>query len=63
MTRMQTRSAILVALVNPLALADLAQSQANGFIEDSIWSVLNRTVYDNREYRNGARNSGARNAY
>ena len=60
---MQTRSAILIALASPLALADSAQTQANGFIEDSSWSVLNRTVYDNREYRHGARNNGARNAY
>jgi imipenem/basic amino acid-specific outer membrane pore len=59
----KTRSAFLVALASPLALADSAQSRANGFIEDSTWSVLNRTVYDNREYRHGASNSGARNAY
>lgn len=52
-----------VALTSPLAFADSAQSQANGFIQDSTWSVLNRSVYDNREYRNGASNSGARNAY
>ena len=58
-----TRSAFLLALASPLALADSAQSRANGFIEDSTWSLLNRTVYDNREYRHGASNSGARNAY
>lgn len=52
-----------VALTSPLAFADSAQSQAIGFIQDSTWSVLNRSVYDNREYRNGASNSGARNAY
>ena len=58
-----TRSAFLLALASPLALADSAQSRPNGFIEDSTWSLLNRTVYDNREYRHGASNSGARNAY
>ena len=63
MIAVKTRSAFLVALASPLALADSAQSRANGFIEDSTWSVLNRTVYDNREYRHGASNSGARNAY
>ena len=63
MTITATRSAILLVLASPAALADSAQSQANGFIEDSTWSVLNRTVYDNREYRHGASNSGARNAY
>ncbi len=60
---MHTRSAILFALASPLTLADSAQSQANGFIQDSAWSVLNRTVYDHREYLNGARNGAARNAY
>ena len=55
--------AFLLTLASPLVQADSAQEQSNGFIEDSTWSVLNRTVYDNREYRHGASNSGARNAY
>jgi imipenem/basic amino acid-specific outer membrane pore len=63
MTILPIRSALLLSLASPFAFADSAQSQANGFLEDSTWSVLNRTVYDNREYRNGASNSGARNAY
>ncbi|MFJ7882772.1 OprD family porin [Pseudomonas sp. NPDC096917] len=63
MTPVRTRSAILMALASPMALADSAQSQAKGFIEDSTWAVINRTVYDHREYRHGASNSGARNAY
>lgn len=63
MTRVCSRSAFVLALASPLALAESAQEQANGFIEDSTWSVLNRTVYDHREYRHGASNSGARNAY
>ncbi|MEN8641825.1 OprD family porin [Pseudomonas sichuanensis] len=49
--------------LSPLALADSAQSKANGIVEDSSWSLLNRTVYDQRDYRNGGRNSAARNAY
>ncbi|MFK3775682.1 OprD family porin [Pseudomonas sp. NPDC089406] len=49
--------------LSPLALAESAQSQANGFIEDSSWSLLNRTVYDQRDYKHGGRNSAARNAY
>ncbi|MHC6225212.1 OprD family porin [Pseudomonas sp. X10] len=59
------RSALLLALLgsSPLALADSAQSQSNGFVEDSSWSLLNRTVFDQRDYRHGASNSGARNAY
>lgn len=40
-----------------------SQEQSQGFIEDSTWSLLNRTVYDHREYRNGARNNAARNTY
>ena len=62
MSAVSTRSAILIALASPLALAESAQEQAKGLIEDSTWSVVNRTVYDNREYRHGASNSGARNA-
>ncbi|WP_369986882.1 OprD family porin [Pseudomonas xanthosomatis] len=49
--------------LSPLALAESAQSQANGFIEDSSWSLLNRMVYDQRDYKHGGRNSAARNAY
>ncbi len=49
--------------LSPLALAESAQSKANGLVEDSSWSLLNRTVYDQRDYRNGGRNSAARNAY
>ncbi|ASC85399.1 OprD family porin [Pseudomonas fragi] len=63
MSAVSTRSAILFALASPLALAESAQEQAKGLIEDTTWSVVNRTVYDNREYRHGASNSGARNAY
>ncbi|MGY4493851.1 OprD family porin [Pseudomonas sp. TE3610] len=60
---MLPRLASLLALASPFAFGDSAQSQANGFIEDSTWSLLNRTVYDNREYRHGASNGAARNAY
>jgi imipenem/basic amino acid-specific outer membrane pore len=62
MTVLRIPTALLAALASSLTLADSAQSRANGFIEDGTWSVLNRTVYDNREYRNGASNSAARNA-
>ena len=63
MKAVRSCSAIFLVLASPISLADSAQEQANGFVEDSTWSVLNRTVYDNREYRHGASNSGARNAY
>ena len=63
MTGLYSRSALLLTLASPLALAESAQEQAKGFIEDSTWNVLNRTVYDHREYRHGASNSGSRNAY
>ncbi|WP_462384147.1 OprD family porin [Pseudomonas sp. Marseille-QA0892] len=63
MSTLPFRSLSLALLVSPVALADSAQSNANGFVEDSTWNVLNRTVYDHRDYRNGGRNGGARNAY
>lgn len=63
MTALSFRTVILTSILSPAALADSAQSRANGFVEDSNWSVLNRSVYDSRNYQNGARNSGARNAY
>ncbi|WP_145187128.1 OprD family porin [Pseudomonas sp. URMO17WK12:I11] len=47
----------------PLACAESAQSQSNGLVEDSSWSLLNRTVFDQRDYRHGGRNGSARNAY
>lgn len=59
------RAVALFALITvcPLAAADSAQAKANGLIEDSNWSLLNRSVFDQRDYRHGASNSGARNAY
>lgn len=60
-----TRLALPLALLAPAAsaVAQSAQAQSQGFIEDSTWSLLNRSVYDHREYRHGARSNGARNAY
>ncbi len=53
-----------LALAAPaLAHAESAQEQANGFIEDSTWLLLNRSVFDQRDYRHDARSNGARNAY
>lgn len=49
--------------LSPLAFAESAQSKANGIVEDSSWNLLNRTVYDQRDYRHGGRNGAARNAY
>lgn len=59
------RAVALFALITicPLAAAESAQAKANGLIEDSNWSLLNRSVFDQRDYRHGASNSGARNAY
>ncbi|MDE1169093.1 MAG: OprD family porin [Pseudomonas sp.] len=39
------------------------QDKAEGFAAGSQWSLLNRTVYDRRDYHNGAVSNGARNAY
>ena len=64
MSKVRWRSAMLLALASPMELADPgAQDRSAGLVEDSTWSLVNRTVYDSREYRHGARNSGARNAY
>lgn len=63
MTTSPLRTLILASVISPAAFADSAQSKANGLVDDSTWSLLNRSVYDNREYRNGGRNSAARNAY
>ena len=64
MSRLSRAALVLPWLgISALAQADSAQSQAKGFIEDSTWLVLNRSVFDQRDYRHGARNSGARNAY
>jgi len=54
-----------VTKLHPLTLALIAPTlaQANGFIEDSTWSLLNRSVYDQRDYRHDDRSNGARNAY
>jgi imipenem/basic amino acid-specific outer membrane pore len=49
--------------LTPLALADSAQSQSRGLIADSNWQLLNRSIFDQRDYRHGGRNGGARNAY
>ncbi|WP_437882822.1 OprD family porin [Pseudomonas sp. LRF_L74] len=59
------RLALLPALMTLCteAVARSAQEQANGFLEDGTWNLLNRSVYDNREYRNGGRNGSARNTY
>ncbi|MGE8047120.1 OprD family porin [Pseudomonas monteilii] len=63
MNTLSLRSVGLALLVSPFASADTTQSESMGFIEDSSWSLLNRTVFDQRDYKHGARNSGARNAY
>lgn len=51
-------------LLNYGTLSSHATQQANsGFFEDSTVSVLNRTVYDYRNYRHGDANSAARNKF
>lgn len=36
--------------------------RATGFMEDTRWSVFNRSVYERRDYRHGDRSNGGRNA-
>jgi len=57
--------AALLALLAPLAAAAAeapAREAGGGFVEDTRWSLLNRTVYERRDYQNGARSNGGRNA-
>lgn len=64
MTRL-SRAAPLLALTAQAAIAPAGMADPlpdDGFIAGSRWSLLNRTVYDQRDYRHGARSNGARNA-
>ena len=62
--RLEHLAPLVLLVAHPsLASAESAQSQAQGFVEDSRWSLLNRTVYDRRDYLNGGKNSAARNAF
>lgn len=45
------------------AQAQPRQASASGLVNGSEWLLLNRSVFDNREYRNGAYSNGARNAF
>lgn len=60
---MSTVRYLPLLIAAPFAEAAPAQSQSAGFIEDSSWSVLNRSVFDQRDYRHGGRNGSGRNAY
>lgn len=42
--------------------ADGEVLQATGFVEDTRWNLLNRTVYERRDYRHDDRSNGGRNA-
>ncbi|MBK5006152.1 OprD family porin [Pseudomonas sp. S32] len=55
--------ALLLVAIAPWAQAENAQSQSQGFVQDASWSVLNRSVYDLRDFKHGGRNGAARNAY
>ena len=59
------RGAVLLGLLaSPgITLAASAQAQSQGFVEDSQWALLNRMLFDQRNYRHGGSNGGARNAY
>lgn len=56
-------SILPLALSGGLLLAIAAGAEAGGLLEDSQWQLLNRSVYDAREYRHGGRNGAARNAH
>ena len=55
---------LLLALGGQSLLACASeQDTAKGFVEDSQWNLLNRSVYDRRDYEHGSLSNGARNAY
>ncbi|WP_407316121.1 OprD family porin [Pseudomonas sp. nanlin1] len=63
MTPFTTRS-LLLMLSGPSMLVTAAeQDEATGFIADSHLTVLNRTVYDRRDYHHGSLSNGARNGF
>ncbi|MEH6386419.1 OprD family porin [Pseudomonas profundi] len=47
----------------PSVACAAAPDGARGFVEDSSWNLLNRSVYDRRDYRHGGLNGAARNAF
>ncbi|PAU60928.1 OprD family porin [Pseudomonas indica] len=51
--------ALAITAVSPLAVA--GQEQANGFIEDSSLTLLNRNFYMSRDFHDGASNSQGTN--
>lgn len=56
-----TTHALLLALGGETLLAQASeQDNANGFLQDSQWSLLNRSLYDRRDYEHGALSNGAR---
>lgn len=54
---------ILIGFMGSATIA-FAESEntSGGFFEDTRWSLLNRTVYEQREYRDGDKSNGGRNA-
>jgi imipenem/basic amino acid-specific outer membrane pore len=54
-------SLAVAAAISQSALAS-QQSEAQGFIEDSSFNLLNRAFYFNRDFRNGGFNGAGTNA-
>ena len=55
--------AVLIALAGTASGAEgTPREAAGGFVEDTRWSLLNRTVYERRNYLDGATSNGGRNA-
>ncbi|AGU48570.1 putative outer membrane porin, OprD family [Variovorax paradoxus B4] len=53
------------AVLSTAAMAvegDAQQANAGGFVQDTRWRVLNRSVYESRHYLDGDRSNGGRNA-
>ncbi|MDQ0587157.1 OprD family outer membrane porin [Variovorax paradoxus] len=55
-------AALMVLAGGACGAEDPTRETAGGFIEDTRWSLLNRTVYERRDYLDGGRSNGGRNA-
>lgn len=55
--------AILLAYGVPSQADEQINASENGFLDGAHWSLLNRSFYERRDYLDGARSSGGRNAY
>lgn len=62
MAQVPVRRTALVPLALACSGAWGVEAETGGLIEDTRWSLLNRTVFEQRDYTHGSRSNGGRNA-